>query len=651
MNWPGFSAVSAAWLFALLAPLILFYFLKLRRPRLDISSLALWRQVISDQRVNSPFQKFKRNLLLLLQILLLCALALGAMQPFWPSGAERAENIPVLIDCSASMGALDRPGGTTRLDAAKAEVRKLIDNLLPEQRLSLIAVDSTARRLTDFTDNHRILHEALDGVEVRPVTSRLEDGLRMAQALTRMAAVQAVVLITDGNVPAQIDFELPFRLSYQKLPPAGPNLGVTDFNARRTKTGWDVFARIEGTNADAAPSNPQEPPATGGESQPTKRDQPTGPAALVEVELKQDGLQIKRETVSVSMGEAARIAFQIEAPAASSLELRIRPDGFDALDIDNAAFLELPAPRPLMVFCPPELASYRHALRALKDIALYPREGESDPAAVDLRFTDQASDSGPKARVTVHTGVVPDDLAALVSVEEALADVVDWSRTAPLLRHVQLLDVQIGEDPVSQPGIGERDYELAGYEVLAQGVRGPLILEKPTETGVDYFLLFHTDKSSLPYRVGFPILVANAAQIALERAALSEARSWPTGVLPLQKVTPETEFTIEEPTGRRETLHSSADGVLSGAAAVDVGRYVIREGSEPVAALGVSLLAPSETALATVEKLQFPETSVTTATELVQTDRPLWGWFAWGALALLLGEWWYFQKRPGGVPA
>ena len=91
MNLPGFYSLVNAWFFLLLIPLIIFYFLKLKRPRLDIPSLALWRQVINDRRVNSPFQRFKRNLLLLLQILLLIFLVLAAMQPFHPSGAERAE--------------------------------------------------------------------------------------------------------------------------------------------------------------------------------------------------------------------------------------------------------------------------------------------------------------------------------------------------------------------------------------------------------------------------------------------------------------------------------------------------------------------------------------------------------------------------------
>lgn len=43
MSLPGFSALIHAWWFLLLIPLIIFYFLKLRRPRMEIPSLALWR--------------------------------------------------------------------------------------------------------------------------------------------------------------------------------------------------------------------------------------------------------------------------------------------------------------------------------------------------------------------------------------------------------------------------------------------------------------------------------------------------------------------------------------------------------------------------------------------------------------------------------
>ena len=74
MNLPSFVYPFGAWFFLALIPLIILYFLKLKRPRMDIPSLALWQSVVNDQRVNSPFQKFKRNILLWLQMALLILL-------------------------------------------------------------------------------------------------------------------------------------------------------------------------------------------------------------------------------------------------------------------------------------------------------------------------------------------------------------------------------------------------------------------------------------------------------------------------------------------------------------------------------------------------------------------------------------------------
>ena len=115
----GFSAPLAAWLALLVIPLVAFYFLKLKRPRTEVPSLVLWQQVMNDSRVNSPFQRFKRNLLLWLQLLLLLLFVLAAMQPYRRAKQGQRLHLPILIDCSASMGACEHPGGATRLDEAR----------------------------------------------------------------------------------------------------------------------------------------------------------------------------------------------------------------------------------------------------------------------------------------------------------------------------------------------------------------------------------------------------------------------------------------------------------------------------------------------------------------------------------------------------
>lgn len=511
MKWWPFLVTYWARLFWLLIPLVIFYFLKLKRPRLEIPSLALWRSVLNDQRVNSPFQRFKRNLLLLLQILLLVCLVLAAMQPFIPTGADRAEHLPILIDTSASMAAIDETG-RSRLDRAKQDVRKLVDDLLPNQKLCLIAVSSTARRLTDFTDNQRVLRDALDTLEVSQVASRLDDALRMAQAMARTVEIKTVVLYTDGNVPPEIDFELPFQLNFQKLPPAGRNIGITALNARRSDQRWDVFVRIEGSKRIEE-----------------KNEAPVSASVV----LLQNGKELASELISLEAGQSQRIVFPVEAAGPGTLEVRLKPAGFDALDSDNVAFLDLPPARDLAVFCPSELDSYRHALRGLKNVILYPPdEGELKAASYDLVITDRKTDADLEAGSIVFVGVLPDDLGKLVRIDDAMAQVVDWQRSAPLLQHVLLTDLAIADRTVSAEGVRDRDYEELGYEILAHGRTGPLILRKQTGGRTEHLFLFHTDRSTLPYRVGFPILVSNAIQIAMQQAGLSEVRGEQTGALP-----------------------------------------------------------------------------------------------------------------------
>jgi len=645
MNPTGFLSPSFAWLLLLVIPLVIVYFLKLKRPRLEIPSLVLWHSVINDQRVNSPFQRFKKHLLLWLQLAILLSLIFAAMQPFLRGGPGSAENLPILIDCSASMAATDTEGGPTRLQRAKERVETLIEGTLPD-RVCLIAISDSARQLTEFTNNKRILRNALEKLTVRDVSGNLADGLRMAQALARRETITSVTLVSDGNfggletsgngqVIAPVDIELPFALKYERLETSARNMGITAFNARRqaavgldeSLTPWNVFVRVDGS---------------------------PGEETSGEVVLEQDGQEIGRQPIALEPGQSRRLVYSLESSGVSSLQARILPDGFDGLATDNIAYLELPVSRSLFVWCDTELESYRHALKVFPGVVIYPGPSAAgQPDLFDLAITESTEKANPniEASVRLVVGQIPEDLAELITIRTGNSPVVDWNRSSLLLQHVNLDNIEITDLPVRGDDVLDQHFREAGYDILATGRTGPLVLAQHAPGREAYYLLFHTDRSTLPYRVGFPVLVKNAIDISQHAAGLAEVQGQPTRVLDTRTLEPNQSYTVTGPGISDQSFRSGPDGVLSGIPAPRVGIYRISGSSGTVATVGASVLDAGESSLVSADEIvpRDEELRVAASTTTIDTDRPLWPTLAWIAFVVLLVEWWYFQRMTARV--
>ena len=94
------------------------YLLKLRRDETIVPSTLLWSRLVADVEANAPWQRLRRSLLLLLQLLLVAILALLAARPFLERPAGLARDVVLVLDTSASMAATDVT--PDRLTAAKA---------------------------------------------------------------------------------------------------------------------------------------------------------------------------------------------------------------------------------------------------------------------------------------------------------------------------------------------------------------------------------------------------------------------------------------------------------------------------------------------------------------------------------------------------
>src|SRR3954451_3279334 len=96
----------ASLLFALTIPVVIvFYLLKRRRVIKLVSSTFLWQKFLSETQASAPFQKLRKNWLLILQIALLVLAVLALARPYFAARMQTAQLRVVILDASASMQA------------------------------------------------------------------------------------------------------------------------------------------------------------------------------------------------------------------------------------------------------------------------------------------------------------------------------------------------------------------------------------------------------------------------------------------------------------------------------------------------------------------------------------------------------------------
>jgi hypothetical protein len=207
-------------------------------------------------------------------------------------------------------------------------------------------------------------------------------------------------------------------------------------------------------------------------------------------------------------------------------------------------------------------------------------------------------------------------------------------------------EVLFMDDPVTAAGKDETAFANLGYEPLILGPHGPLALVRGDDTALRLHLLFHPDRSTLPFRVAFPILASNLVAHAQKLAGLSESVSVATGVLPAHQFTSGTSVNVSGPEKFTRTEKADERGFVTGIPAPRVGEYVLSAGGGNETRLGVSLLSTNETGLTTVNEVEFGDRiSVATASVAPKADRSLWWTLAALGFAVLLIEWWWFQRR------
>jgi hypothetical protein len=287
MTWgaPLLAGIIAA---IAIPSLLILYFLKLRRREVEISSTLLWKKAIEDLQANAPFQKLRRNILLLLQLLVLAAAIFAIAQPQMMADPVEGTRHVIMIDRSASMRATDglnsagEPGGgaITRLDQAKREALALVEaldapSILPwkEQKADeamVVAFGATGEVLQPFTSDKARLRAAIDGITPTDAPSSITEAMSLvrAQAPSRSffddntgrmvdlppGPVGSIHLYTDGRITGAEDADLHAEdvLRYYRVgQPEGANIGITSLRAGRGLRDPDQLSIFVGLQSTA----------------------------------------------------------------------------------------------------------------------------------------------------------------------------------------------------------------------------------------------------------------------------------------------------------------------------------------------------------------------------------------------------------------
>jgi Ca-activated chloride channel homolog len=230
---------------ATLPVIVAFYMLRLRREERTVSSTFLWQHLVRDVEANAPWQRLRRSLLLLLQLLLAALLVAVVARPVWERPAGLARDLVLVIDASASMGSRDV--SPDRLSAAKRAAIDALRDLPADGRVSVIAAGESARVIVNEARDAERAARAIESIEVSTGASDLTDALRLAGALAARARGAGVLVVTDaaGAATPQVSLDVPVTVI--RVGDQGDNQAITALAARADPAGLErvLFVKVD----------------------------------------------------------------------------------------------------------------------------------------------------------------------------------------------------------------------------------------------------------------------------------------------------------------------------------------------------------------------------------------------------------------------
>ncbi|MFQ5413676.1 MAG: BatA and WFA domain-containing protein [Phycisphaerae bacterium] len=686
-------------------PLIALYFLKLKRAKHAVPSTLLWRRTVEDFHVNSPFQRLRRNLLLLLQLLVLIAGALALGRPMFQNVETHDSTVIVMIDQSASMGVIEEDG-RSRLDLAKEQAKRCVDNMSDDARAMVIAFSDRATVVSSFDADKAALKRKIDSIELTESTTTLGEAMSLAEAYTQniiiggetagtdiaperpdvFATPASVFLFTDGRIAdAELVSLQTFDVSAMMVTSVGTrgdNVGIVAMDARRryeqpdvlqitatvrnfgpAPVSVDAVLYVDGENREIVTFDLGAAPGQrGGPRDATRDTGGTQDAA--------DGDAGAEDAAGVGAGPSPPAGDGLGAPAVrvvpftevfaggGVIEVVLRTD--DALAADNHAWTIAEAPRHLRVLLVTPGNMFLENVLSTLSLTFDTMTGavyeaaddddlvDGDRSAYDVVIFDGHSTERLPQGNYLFWGAIPkiDGVSAGGKVEDEV--IFNWDDTHPILRYVAPEAINVYEWTrlkLPPEAVSIMDGQTSPVmSFLSRDARQYLICA---------FKLIVEDEFGRPSmntfwvtQVDFVVFMQNAIQFLASNIAATGERSVAPGqpvTLPIPKGV--EQVTIRHPDNATDPVPSAGFQNIHYARTRDVGVYHVEPGVPGADAFVVNLFNAVESDVSPANTLTIGAESVRASQSTVRVRRPAWQYFLAGVLALLLIEWIVYNKR------
>ena len=653
--------------------LLAFYFLKLRREEVVVPSTLLWKRAVQDLQVNAPFQRLRRNLLLLLQLLVLLAAIIAIGQPMIQAERPRDQRLVLLIDFSASMNTREADG-TTRLEQAKQQASRLVNDLGPADQAMLIAFADQASVLSPFTNDKRRLLAQIEAIRPSDRPTHLKEALQLAEhhstaqtaeseegaILEESSADQAqMILFSDGRI--EDADELVLRrgsLEIVRIGEQTDNVGIVALEVRRNyenPSRLNVFARVRNFSDQAATTDVTL--LLNGQIVDVQTAANLAPGIRVPSTAGGPITTVPADPLTPPKGSVAMVPFdEIEFNETGIAEVRLsRSDAFSA---DDRAYAIIPPPRRMAVLLVSNGHYFLERVLGAMQLRTFERMTPDEYEALDLDelvtagrlkydlviFDDHSTDKLPPGTyMFFRSGPIIDDVTLGETIDDEY--IVTWDDSHPILRYVTFEDVEI----TSWARLTLPDEAIT----LVEGETSPVIAYLARD-GRQYLLIafnfFNESRDTLNttwyLRRGLVVFMYNAIDYLSGSVTVTDTRSVRPGqAIAIAAPDNETTVSITTPAHETRTISVRAGRVSYFGDTGRVGLYDVSPAAIGQEHFAVNLFDENESFVA-------PNASLSIGTESVESragdqliSKPIWPYFLVAALVVLFVEWYIYNKR------